>query len=79
MAICSLHEEIKDFYDYMSPTLEEAYMRTEVVDRIKSVVQDLWPDAQVRQFLDFLIILHLDTKQHCISSQGLMKLVVTSI
>lgn len=37
----------------MSPTLEESYMRTEVVDRIKSVVKDLWPDAQVSQFLNF--------------------------
>ena len=56
-----LHEEIKDFYDYMSPTLEEAYMRTEVVDRIKSVVQDLWPDAQVEIFGSFRTGLYLPT------------------
>lgn len=31
----------------MSPTPEEAAMRTEVVDRIKIVVKELWPEAEV--------------------------------
>lgn len=32
----------------MSPTLEEANMRNEVVGRIKEVIQELWPEAKVR-------------------------------
>lgn len=42
-----LHEEIKDFYEYISPRPEEEKMRLEVVDRIKGVIYDLWPSAEV--------------------------------
>lgn len=31
----------------MSPSAEEANMRNEVVQRIKDVVKDLWPEAKV--------------------------------
>lgn len=43
----SLHEEIIDFYNFMSPCPEEAAMRREVVTRIETVVKDLWPTADV--------------------------------
>ena len=43
-----LHEEIKDFYEYISPRPEEEKMRLEVVDRIKDVIHDLWPSAEVK-------------------------------
>jgi len=43
----SLHEEIKDFYDYMCPTAAERYMRQQVVQRIRDVIHDLWPQAKV--------------------------------
>lgn len=36
----------------MSPTLEEANMRNEVVCRIKSVVNELWPEAKVSCYID---------------------------
>lgn len=42
-----LHEEIIDFYNFMSPCPEEAAMRREVVKRIETVVKDLWPAADV--------------------------------
>lgn len=42
-----LHEEVNDFYDYISPRPEEEKMRLEVVDRIKGVIHDLWPSAEV--------------------------------
>ncbi|CAB1339221.1 unnamed protein product [Coregonus sp. 'balchen'] len=42
-----LHEEINDFYKYMSPRAEEERMRMEVVDRIERVIKDLWPTADV--------------------------------
>lgn len=44
---CRLHEEISDFYEYISPRPEEEKMRLEVVDRIKGVIHDLWPSAEV--------------------------------
>jgi len=44
-----LHEEIKDFYDYISPRPEEEHMRLEVVARIQRVIKDLWPNAEVRE------------------------------
>lgn len=45
--LLSLHEEIIDFYSYISPRPEEEKMRLEVVDRIKGVIHDLWPSAEV--------------------------------
>lgn len=45
-----LHEEINDFYNYISPRPEEEKMRLEVVDRIKGVIHDLWPSAEVHIF-----------------------------
>ena len=42
-----LHEEIVDFYNFMSPRPEEAAMRKEVVDRIETVIKELWPTADV--------------------------------
>ena len=43
----SLHEEVVDFYNFMSPRPEEAAMRKEVVDRIETVIKELWPTADV--------------------------------
>uniref|UniRef100_A0A672LPK5 Terminal nucleotidyltransferase 4A n=1 Tax=Sinocyclocheilus grahami TaxID=75366 RepID=A0A672LPK5_SINGR len=36
-----LHEEIMDFYNFMSPRPQETTMRQEVVDRIESVIKEL--------------------------------------
>lgn len=43
----SLHEEIVDFFNFMSPRPEEEAMRRDVVNRIESVIKDLWPTARV--------------------------------
>lgn len=43
-----LHEEVIDFYNFMSPRPEEAAMRKEVVDRIETIIKELWPTADVR-------------------------------
>lgn len=59
--IIGLHEEIKDFYEYMSPRPEEEKMRMEVVDRIKKVIMDLWPSAKVQVFGSFSTGLYLPT------------------
>ncbi|XP_015709854.1 terminal nucleotidyltransferase 4A isoform X4 [Coturnix japonica] len=56
-----LHEEIIDFYDFMSPRPEEAAMRREVVKRIETVIKDLWPAADVQIFGSFSTGLYLPT------------------
>lgn len=43
-----LHEEVIDFYNFMSPRPEEAAMRKEVVNRIETIIKELWPTADVR-------------------------------
>uniref|UniRef100_A0A8B9HLU4 Terminal nucleotidyltransferase 4A n=1 Tax=Astyanax mexicanus TaxID=7994 RepID=A0A8B9HLU4_ASTMX len=42
-----LHEEIVDFYDFMSPRPQEEAMRRDVVNRIETVIKNLWPTANV--------------------------------
>eukprot|EP00048_Salpingoeca_helianthica_P021044 m.10030 g.10030 ORF g.10030 m.10030 type:complete len:371 (+) comp5524_c0_seq1:15-1127(+) len=48
--ILALHQEILDFAEYMKPTAAETAMRTELVDRIRSTVLELWPKAKVEVF-----------------------------
>lgn len=43
----SLHEEIEDFYRYMSPTQAEHQIRLEVVERITKIITSIWPQAKV--------------------------------
>ncbi|XP_049574165.1 terminal nucleotidyltransferase 4B [Syngnathus scovelli] len=59
--IVGLHEEIRDFYAYISPRPEEEKMRLEVVDRIKGVIHNLWPSAEVQVFGSFSTGLYLPT------------------
>uniref|UniRef100_A0A3Q0R1B1 Terminal nucleotidyltransferase 4A n=1 Tax=Amphilophus citrinellus TaxID=61819 RepID=A0A3Q0R1B1_AMPCI len=57
-----LHEEIEDFYKYISPRPEEEKMRQEVVERITGVILELWPSAkQVQVFGSFSTGLYLPT------------------
>ncbi|CAG5125640.1 unnamed protein product [Candidula unifasciata] len=59
--VLGLHEEIIDFYEYMSPQPEEVEMRNAVVERLRSVIGDLWPDARVEIFGSFRTNLYLPT------------------
>ncbi|XP_077431337.1 terminal nucleotidyltransferase 4A-like [Vanacampus margaritifer] len=56
-----LHEEIVDFFNFMSPRPEEEAMRRDVVNRIESVIKELWPTAQVEIFGSFSTGLYLPT------------------
>lgn len=56
-----LHEEIVDFFNFMSPRPEEEAMRREVVNRIETVIKDLWPTARVEIFGSFSTGLYLPT------------------
>ncbi|KAG7235256.1 hypothetical protein INR49_002861 [Caranx melampygus] len=59
--INGLHEEIMDFFNFMSPRPEEEAMRRDVVRRIESVIKDLWPTARVEIFGSFSTGLYLPT------------------
>ncbi|XP_067158670.1 terminal nucleotidyltransferase 4B isoform X2 [Apteryx mantelli] len=59
--VVGLHEEIIDFYKYMSPRREEERMRMEVVNRIENVIKELWPNADVQIFGSFKTGLYLPT------------------
>ncbi|XP_046883737.1 terminal nucleotidyltransferase 4A-like isoform X1 [Hypomesus transpacificus] len=56
-----LHEEIVDFFNFMSPRPEEEAMRREVVTRIETVIKNLWPTARVEIFGSFSTGLYLPT------------------
>ena len=45
--IVQLHEEIVAFERYISPTSSEMKTRSELLQRIDAVVQDLWPGSKV--------------------------------
>ncbi|XP_054856625.1 terminal nucleotidyltransferase 4B [Eublepharis macularius] len=59
--VVGLHEEIIDFFKYMSPRSEEGRMRMEVVNRIENVIKELWPNAEVQIFGSFKTGLYLPT------------------
>lgn len=59
--INGLHEEIVDFFNFMSPRPEEEAMRRNVVNRIESVIKDLWPTSKVEIFGSFSTGLYLPT------------------
>ncbi|XP_071771013.1 terminal nucleotidyltransferase 4A [Centroberyx gerrardi] len=59
--VLGLHEEVMDFYNFMSPRPEEAAMRKEVVNRIEMVIKELWPTANVQIFGSFSTGLYLPT------------------
>ncbi|KAM4538644.1 terminal nucleotidyltransferase 4A isoform 1-T1 [Odontesthes bonariensis] len=59
--VLGLHEEVMDFYNFMSPQPEEAAMRKEVVNRIEMIIKELWPTADVQIFGSFSTGLYLPT------------------
>ncbi|XP_077063418.1 terminal nucleotidyltransferase 4A-like isoform X2 [Siphateles boraxobius] len=61
LGINGLHEEIVDFYHFMSPRSEEEAMRRDVVNRIEAVIKNLWPTAKVEIFGSFRTGLYLPT------------------
>ncbi|KAG1940159.1 terminal nucleotidyltransferase 4A-like isoform X1 [Pimephales promelas] len=61
LGVNGLHEEIVDFYHFMSPRPEEEAMRRDVVSRIEAVIKNLWPTAKVEIFGSFSTGLYLPT------------------
>ncbi|OQR78364.1 PAP-associated domain-containing protein 5-like [Tropilaelaps mercedesae] len=56
-----LTEEIEDFYKYISPTKAEHDARNIIVHRIKKIIKDEWPHAQLEVFGSFRTDLYLPT------------------
>lgn len=54
-----LHEEILDFCNYISPTVEEERIREGLVKRLNKVVKEVWPSAQLKVFGSFVTKLYL--------------------
>uniref|UniRef100_A0A3Q0S2Y2 Terminal nucleotidyltransferase 4A n=1 Tax=Amphilophus citrinellus TaxID=61819 RepID=A0A3Q0S2Y2_AMPCI len=50
-----------DFYKYITPRPEEAAMRKEVVNRIETVIRELWPTVDVQIYGSFSTGLYLPT------------------
>lgn len=48
-----LHQEIVDFANYVSPTEEERFARSEAIRRLEAVVKGVWPEAVVQPFGSF--------------------------
>ncbi|KAL4152587.1 hypothetical protein PRNP1_009515 [Phytophthora ramorum] len=45
-----LHEEVMDFVTFVSPTEHELSSRAELIDEMRQLVKELWPDATVETF-----------------------------
>ena len=56
-----LHEEIEDFFKYMTPRPSEFRMRLEVAHRISQILQRKWPQAEVHMFGSVMTGLFLPT------------------
>lgn len=59
----SLHEEIEDFFEYMTPTPEEHNMRLDVVERVTIAIRSEWPKAEIEVFGSFRTGLYLPTRR----------------
>jgi len=59
--LISLHKEILLFSDYIAPTLEELYMRNEIIWRITKIIKEELPNADVDVFGSYKTGLFLPT------------------
>ncbi|RNA19943.1 PAP-associated domain-containing [Brachionus plicatilis] len=59
--LLNLHKEIVLFSEYISPTLEELYMRNEIIMRITRVIKEQFPLAEVDVFGSYKTGLFLPT------------------
>jgi len=57
--VVGLHEEIEDFYAWVSPTPHSHQSRLDVVERVRSCVSQVWPAARLEIFGSFKTGLYL--------------------
>ncbi len=58
----SLHEEILDFCQWISPWSDEHRMREWVIDKVSMIIRELWPKADVRIYGSFSTQLYLPSR-----------------
>jgi non-canonical poly(A) RNA polymerase PAPD5/7 len=56
-----LHKEIMDFYHLVKPRDFEDYMRSELVERLRTSIRRKWRDANIHAFGSFVAGLYLPT------------------
>ncbi|CAG8492493.1 314_t:CDS:2 [Paraglomus occultum] len=56
-----LNQELRDFVDYIMPTMEEKRMRKFIIKRIENVCAELWKESMVYAFGSFDTRLYLPT------------------
>lgn len=56
-----LHKEIMDFYHHVKPTDFEDYMRSDLVNRLRTSLRRAWRDADIHPFGSFVAGLYLPT------------------
>ena len=59
--LIGLHEEIEAFYRTVQPTPESHSLRMNLLQKVRSLVQSLWPEARVEPFGSFATGLYLPT------------------
>ena len=59
--LIGLHQEIEAFYRSVQPTPESHSLRLNLLQKVRSLVQSLWPEARVEPFGSFATGLYLPT------------------
>ncbi|KAF3929496.1 hypothetical protein ABW19_dt0201378 [Dactylella cylindrospora] len=54
-----LHKEVIDFYNYIKPRPYEHVVRHDLVRRLRQIVRQRWPDADIRSFGSFAAEIYL--------------------
>lgn len=62
MLFYRLHEEIDDFFKYITPTPTEIEARATVVNKITEIATELWPFAAVHTFGSYANGIYLPTR-----------------
>ena len=57
--LLTLHEDVMDFWQAFQPTQQEAEARAELLVRIRTLVENLWPGAEVKPFGSYATGLYL--------------------
>jgi hypothetical protein len=55
-SLIDLHKEIMLFSEYITPTVEEIYMRNEIIWRITKIIKDQLPQAEVDVFGSYKLV-----------------------
>ncbi|XP_022667594.1 non-canonical poly(A) RNA polymerase PAPD5-like isoform X2 [Varroa destructor] len=69
-SVNGLAEEIEDFYRFIRPSAHEQMVRERVISRVRTLIIERWPDAEVDVFGSFYTGLYLPTSDIDIIVKG---------